>query len=312
MKNCKVRQYVVIVLLIAGSVATAQDKLVYKTDPGSLYEYVFTSDYYSARDRGGEIMESTTERKGSYKLVSESSDTVLTFISTIGKMTIKSEGGRGSRSQDLSGYEGKRIKIVVTPSGVEREPSEIDSLPRPQFRGRGGGNRQGNRGGGGNRPRPRFNPAGQFAVGFFALPAKTVSVGDKWTEKYKGQAPPSRGGMGRSMRFGGGTAEEAGEKKYEVLGKEKKMGLNCYHLKVTNPYTSESYREFGENTMSSEGEGERVWEVWFAPKEGVLVELSYEDFNETTMAMSGQRSGTYPSVSETKRILKLKKYKPAK
>ena len=61
--------------------------------------------------------------------------------------------------------------------------------------------------------------------------------------------------------------------------------------------------------MSSESEGETKSEVWFAPKEGVLVEYVQDDFNEGTTAFSGR---TMPNSNESKFSLKLVEWKPKK
>jgi hypothetical protein len=61
--------------------------------------------------------------------------------------------------------------------------------------------------------------------------------------------------------------------------------------------------------MTMEGEGELTEEIWFAFKEGILVEKTSSSFFEGTTAFTGQMSGTMPSTNESTSSVKLVKWK---
>ena len=93
-----------------------------------------------------------------------------------------------------------------------------------------------------------------------------------------------------------------GKTKYTVLAEEKKNGLNCLHIKIESTYSRSFEGERRGNKISSESEGETNSEIWFAPKEGILVEYMQDDFSEGTTAFSGR---TMPNSNESKYSLKL-------
>ena len=131
---------------------------------------------------------------------------------------------------------------------------------------------------------------------------KSVKIGDSWTEPYN--ETDQTGGF--FSRFAQNQKVE-GTTKYTVLNEEKKMDLNCLHIKIESTYSRSFEGERQGNKMSSESEGETKSDVWFAPKEGVLVEYVQDDFNEGTTAFSGR---TMPNSNESKFSLKLVEWKP--
>lgn len=269
--------------------------LTYKANEGDILKYSSTQQNTRTMERQGESSEFTTNRSYNFKLEAEKTDSLLNFVLTINKYDISSEGGRGRGFQPFEpkDIEGKRVQVKITPQGEQREITAIDSIPMPER-----GERRGDRPAMGRRG----NPLNLLSINLFQLPAKALKVGDSWTEPYKG-TDQSGGFFGRFAQ----DQEVKGKTKYAVVGEEKKLGLNCLHIKIESTYSRSFEGEMRGNTMSSESEGETKSEIWFAPKEGILVEYIADDFSEGTTAFSGR---TMPSSNESKYSLKLLEWKP--
>lgn len=300
------RSYLSSILIIAGilimfSVQNISSQngtvLTYKVNEGDILKYQSTRTDVRISEREGETFETTTKRTHDFQLQAEKADSLLSFVLTVNKLDISSEGGRGRGFQpfDPKDIQGKRLRIKITPQGMQREITLIDSIPMPQR-----GERRGDRGFRG----PRDNPLNQLSINLFQLPTKQFKVGDSWNEPYK-DANPAGGFFGRMAQ----DQKVEGKTKYNVIGEEKKNGLTCLHIKIESTYSRSFEGERQGNKMSSESEGETKSEVWFAPKEGILVEYSQNDFNEGTTAFSGM---TMPNSNESKFSLKLLEWKPKK
>lgn len=278
--------------------AQAVPALVYQANVGQVLYYESFRKDVRVSEREGESVEFTTNRTYYFSLQAEKSDSVLSFVLTITKFEISAEGGRGRGFQpfDPKDIQGKRLRIKITPQGINREITAIDSIPMQER-----GERRGDRGFSG----PRGNPLNQFRINFFQLPTRAMKVGDSWTESYKDTDPSGGGFFGRFAQ----DQKVEGKTKYIVLGEEKKHGLKCLHLKIESTYSRSFEGERQGNKMSFESEGETKSEVWFAPKDGILVEYVQDDFNEGTTAFSVR---TTPSSNESKFTLKLVELKPKK
>jgi hypothetical protein len=270
----------------------------YKANEGDILQYASFRQDSRISEREGESFEMTTKRSYDFQLQAEKADSLLSFVLTVNKLDISSEGGRGRGFPpfiDPQSIQGKRLRVKITPHGVQREITAIDSIPIPEPR-----ERRGDRGFRG----PRGNPLNQLSINLFQLPARQLKVGDSWTEPYQDSNPMG----GFFSRFAQDQKVE-GKTRYTVLGKEKKNGLNCLHVKIESTYTRSFESEREGNKVSSESEGETKSEAWFATKEGVLVEYVQDDFNEGTTAFSGR---TMPNSNESKFTLKLVEWKPKK
>jgi hypothetical protein len=284
--------------------APAPDKVTvrYKARPGDRLKYRNVVESVRAMERAEQAMEFVSKSDYTYTLTAEASGDDLSFVLTIEEAASSTEGFRGAQERDMSGYQGKRLRVKLDPSGEQKEIAAIDSLPVPERR---GGQRE--RRAGGPPGGRRFNPAAQFGVGFMILPDRSLSVGDTWTETSRDTVRPDATG-----RFFSQEQLEEKTVTWKILGKEKKMGLSCLHIELKATYVRESQGTMRDMTITSEEEGESEFEVWFAPAEGILVEMVFTDFSEGSRAMSGDRGGTMPMSSETQRTLKLLEYDPAK
>lgn len=288
-----------LLIVTAPSFSQTAAGLIYRANAGDILKYESSRKDIRISEREGESFEMTTRRTYNFQLQAEKTDSLLSFVLTVNKLDVASEGGRGGRGFqpfDLKAAEGKRVRLKITPQGENREITAIDSIPRPEPPDRGG-----------DRPgRARFgNPLNQLRPVFFKLPAKAMKVGDSWTEPYQETDQGGGGFFGRFMP----DQKVAGKTKYTVIGEEKKQGLACLHLKVESTYSRSFDSERQGNRISGESEGETKADVWFAPKEGVLVEFVQEDFNEGTTAFSGN---TMPNSNESHYTIKLIEWKPKK
>ena len=271
--------------------------LTYKANEGDVLTYQTSRKDVRSTEREGQSSEFTTTRAFDFQLKAEKPDSLLSFVLTIDKFEMSSEGGRGRGFQpfDPRAIQGKRLRVKMTPLGEQRDITAIDSLPMPQRPDRGG-----ERG----LQAPRGNPLNQLRINLFQAPTRALKVGDSWTEPYQ-DTDQFGGFMGRFAL----DQKVEGTSKYSVVGEAKKQGLNCLHIKVESTYSRSFQGERQGRQMSSESEGDAKAEVWFAPKEGILVEYVQDDFNEGTTAFSGR---TMPSSSESKFTLKLVEWKPKK
>jgi hypothetical protein len=291
--------FVFISFFYFAAIANAQTGtiLTYKANEGEILKYQSTRQDTRTMEREGESSEFTTNRTYDFELKAEKPDSLLSFVLTVNKFDISSEGGRGRGFQPFipDSINGKRLSVKITPQGEQREITAIDSIPMPERPDRGG-----------NRSFPgrRGNPLNQLRMNLFQLPSKSLKVGDFWTEPYK-DTDQTGGFFGRFAQ----DQKVEGKTKYTVLGEEKKVGMSCLHIKIESTYSRSFEGERQGNKMSSESEGETMSEVWFAPKEGVLVEYVQDDFSEGTTAFSGR---TMPNSNESKFSLKLVEWKPKK
>lgn len=275
-------------------------KLIYKSNEADVLVYESVRENTRTMERGGETMDFTTKRKYDFQLKTEKVDDLICFELTVNKLESSSEGGRRFRESRLDPEKiiGKRVRIKIKPTGEHSEITAIDSITFEQRSG------QRDRG---RRPGSRGNPVNQLRVAFFQLPDKPIKVGDSWTEDYK---EPAQADAGFSGRFSQERKVE-GKSKYTVVGEEEKNGLNCFHIKVESEYSRESHGSMRGNNVNSEGEGESTADVWFAYKEGILVEYTQSDFYEGTTAISGEMNRTMANSNKSKSTLKLVKWEPA-
>jgi len=280
--------------------ANPNDKLTYKSNKGDVLVYESVRENIRTMERGGETADFTTTVKYDFQLKTEKVDDLICFELTVNKLETSSEGGRGfgGRGLDPEKIKGKRARIKIKPNGEFSEITAIDSIEVPERR-RGDNNR-------GRRFGRRGNPVNRLRVNFFQLPDKSIKVGDSWSEDYKDPAREAGGFMGRFSQ----DRKVDGKSKYTILGEEEKNGLNCFHIKIESEYSIESKGEMRGNEFNTEREGESTTEVWFAVKEGILVEYRHDDFSESTTAISGEMNRTMASSSETKSTLKLVKWSP--
>jgi len=288
----------VVAILLIGFIpviahAQSGTTLTYKANEGDILKYESFRQDIRTSERQGESSEFITKRSYNFQLQAEKIDSLLTFVVTVTNFDISSEGGRGRGFQpfDAEAIKGKRVRVTLTPQGEQREISAIDSIPTPA---------RGDRPGRG----PRGNPLNQLRINFFQLPARSVKVGDSWTDPYQ-DINQSGGFFGRFAQ----DQEVKGKTKFTVLGEENRHGLNCFHIKIESSYSRSFEGEMRGNKMSSESEGETSSEIWFAPQEGILVEYIQDDFSEGTTAFSGR---TMPNSDEAKFSLKLIEWKPKK
>ncbi|MDZ7333141.1 MAG: hypothetical protein ONB31_14295 [candidate division KSB1 bacterium] len=299
--SCWIFVILAVAMIHGSAVAAPQSEisLAYKAQAGDLLSYQSSRTDTRATEREGETTEFTTTRIFDFDLQAEHADSLLSFVLTVKKLEITMEGARGGRGfppLDPKVLEGKRLRIKITPAGEQRDISAIDSIPMPERPERAD-----------DRPmRGRFgNPLNQVRINFIQLPTRRVKVGDTWTEPFKDMDGGAAGFFGRMIQ----DQKITGTTKYTVIGEEQKNGFKCLHLRIESNYSRSFESQRQGNRISGESEGETKADVWFAPKEGLLVEYSLNDFNEGSTAFSGR---TVPNSNESKVTLKLVSWKPKK
>jgi hypothetical protein len=282
-------------LWLAASVGMGAAKeaytLRYKSKPGKVLRYERKETTTREMERGGQSMQTSSERSMQAELRTESVEDVLCFTLTVRKLEGSMRGMRGSRAMDLKDFEGKRVRLCIDPLGTQKEFTPIDELPTP---GRGGER------GPGMGMGPMGPPERLLGLRLLVLPENPVQVGDTWTVTYTDSTPSPAGGP--FMR----REKEQGKTTYTVVEEKKKDGFKCLHIKTETTYSREGHGSGRGGEMSSEGDGKIVGDAWFAYEEGILVEYTTQDTFEGTTAFSGgQMSGTSAVSTDTKVSLRL-------
>ncbi len=258
--------------------------LSFRPAVGDFYQYQRTMHGVNTTERAGQSFENISDQIFGFQLDTKSVDSLITFVLTVDTMSFTMEHSRGSMAVDYGNINGKRVQVSMTSLGERREVVEIDSLPTPQMAG---------------RPMPG-DAKDRLGIHLFKLPDKPLKIGDTWTETKIDTS--TRDDSTRQSTY---TSIMDGTTTYMVVGQEMKEGMDCLHLKLETKSLLESTGSMRGTQMTTEGESEGTSHVWFAIKEGILVEYSSTSFYEGTTAYSGQMSGTSPSTNESETSLKL-------
>jgi hypothetical protein len=272
--------------------------LSYRAKPGDLMIYKSVRHGVTTSERDGQTRESNDDMNGVYNLVAEKSDTVLSFVFRIDTLDQIFTFGGEKRPMPDDRMVGIRHRLIITPTGVQRAFTPIDSLPKPapgEGRPPGGPRMRGGRRGG-----PGGGPGGYLS--FFVLPTKPVKIGDNWTETRHDSTTDADTTRGFTL-----TNITDSKITYTILAEEIRNGIPCLHIKRVNKYSSQSYGKMMDSDMTSEGDGENIADVWFAHTRGVLVEMTEGMFYEGSRAFSG---GAGSQTTESKTTLSLVKHVP--
>jgi len=285
---------VLLILFANPFAATTPDEkhlLSFRPTVGDVFVYEKIMDGVNTMERMGQFFETTNTSTFVFQLETETIDSLVSFIMTVDTIGYSFEGPQGTQAMDFGDIKGKRSRVTITPQGEGREVVPIDSLPTPKM---GGQSMEG-------------DAKGWLSVPLFKVPEKPIKIGDSWTE-----AKLDTNTHTDTTRQSTRTSIKDSKSKYTVLGIETKMGLSCLHIQVETEYSSQSQGKMRDTEVSSEGDGETKSHVWFAYREGILVEYNTEIFYEGTTAYSGQMNMTSPNTNESKSSLKLVKWVPAK
>ena len=285
---------VLLIFFASAFAATTPDEkhlLSFRSSVGDVFVYEKIMDGVNTMERTGQFFETTNTSTFVFQLETETIDSLVSFIMTVDTIGYSFGGPQGTRAMDFGDIKGKRARVTITPQGEGREVVPIDSLPTPKM---GGQSMEG-------------DAKGWLSVPFFKVPEKPMKIGDSWTE-----AKLDTNTHTDTTRQSTRTSIKDSKSKYTVLGIETKMGLSCLHIQVETEYSSQSQGKMRDTEVSSEGDGETKSHVWFAYREGILVEYNTETFYEGTTAYSGQMNMTSPNTNESKSSLKLVKWVPAK
>lgn len=258
--------------------------LSFRPAVGDFYHYQRTMNSVNTSERAGQSFENTSDQIFSFRLDTKSVDSLITFVLTVDTMSFSMKHSAGEMAVDYGDINGKRVQFSMTPMGERREVVEIDSLPTPQMAG---------------RPMPG-DAKDRLGIHLFKLPNRPLKIGDTWTETKIDTS--TRDDSTRQSTY---TSIMDGTTTYTVVGLEMKEGMDCLHLTLETKSMLESTGSMRGTEINTEGESDGSSHVWFAYKEGILVEYSSTSFYEGTTAYSGQMSGTSPSTNESETSLKL-------
>jgi hypothetical protein len=233
-----------------------------------------------------------------FRLKAEKVDTMLSFILTVDTLGFSIENMRGKHTMDYGDLKGKRARFSISPHGEKKEFALIDSLPIPKMDGI-----------------LITESRGEYLLPiFFKTPEKPIKIGDSWTESRRDSSTRND-----TTRHVTDTYIKNSRTDYTVVAEEVKSNFLCLHIQTKTRYSTQSWNEMMGSKTNSKGDGEAnegdvesTADVWFAYKEGLLVEMSESIFYEGTSAFSGQMSGTNSETSDSNIKLRLLKWTSGK
>jgi len=266
-------------------------RLAYRSGKGDVFNYRIIQNSHRTYSYGEQVFESSNEKQFSYELKAKKIRGVLSFIMTIDSLYESFEHPQSTIRPDYSAYFGKRAKVTLTSAGVQKPEKTklIDPIPAMdndvQTKGK--------------------KPEEKFKLDFFHLPDRWIKTGDSWTETRTDTAA-----VNDTTQKSFYTSITDYEYNYTALGEENRMELACLHIRQETFLKTLMSGKMAGNEMSTEGEGEIVKHIWFAYREGILVEISAENLYEGTTAFTGQVTAVTPQTSESTMSLKLTQWSP--
>jgi len=278
MKPSSVQLAVGIVLLITwlqASVAMQPgegNQLLYKLEKGKSYVYESKADIQSVQTVMGNEVTATIN---SYSKLRFSVDAVdnegnMTLTSSFDSVAVKIHSPQmDSTMVNPFGIAGKRAKDFVSRYGKIVKTTTIDSFAIPM-----------------NLGIRRVSGSTAFAE----FGDKSVKVGDSWDITKSDTVDQMGGKMVVTSKL-----------TYTLLGSTDTLGYDCYKISSKGTTSFEGKGISMGMNMFIEGTGTVGGTVYFAPKEGMLVQSETASQQELTAAMTGQQNMTIP-ISQTVKI----------
>ena len=113
---------------------------------------------------------------------------------------------------------------------------------------------------------PELNLRGEWDLVsfFFQLPEEKVKMGDTWTGEWMWVPIGSQG-----------TRKNVFQTTYQLVDEVRKRGYDCLKIKTTTKEIISGKSQYGDREIEESGEIDLTGEIFFAYKEGILVEKSY-------------------------------------
>lgn len=113
---------------------------------------------------------------------------------------------------------------------------------------------------------PELNLRGEWDLVsfFFQLPEERVKMGDTWTGEWMWEPISSSG-----------TRKNVFQTTYQLVDEVRKNGFDCLKIKTTTKEIVSGKSRYGNREIETSGEIDLTGEIYFAYKEGILVEKSY-------------------------------------
>lgn len=280
------RRKTVLLMMIVGGVfictlaAEAGDahKLRYKMKSGTTLKYEISSTSEVIQEIMGSEQTMESESNSELRLTSSGTDEAGNLILTMVYDALQIKvfaAGFDSVLNDPAGIVGKRVKKIVTPEGDQIQSMEIDTFKVPQ------------------------QVAPNFASDREILPNLP-------TGELKMNEPVSLSDVDSSDAFGGKIISKS-ISDYTLVGHESRSGYDCVKIDFTGTVTIEGNgKNFGMDFFI-EGDGDLQGTLYFAPKEGLLVDSQNSVEMEMTVAVTGQQNMTIPITQSSQSTIKLLK-----
>ena len=265
--------------------STLKYDLKYKYKKGTEFIISSTSSYYSTQEQQGDIAE--VYKNGNFKYlikVKEEKDNGFEIEMEYLEMKMEAERSSGLFNRDYSGFKGKNVSFLLSPSGETSGFEGFENLPEIAI-----------------ENRTTFNKSQHIQEIwdiFPYLPDKEKEIGDSWTWTYKKERTNQGGKKSTVIR----------EYTFRLIDEFKKNGFDC--IKIESDYTE---KETGEDLrmgsidlkFNFEGKGKETF--YFAYKEGSFIEVE-GSFNRSGNVVAESYGMTIPVTEDIKykRTIKFK------
>jgi hypothetical protein len=268
--------------LVAGTTAGA-DKLRYKFETGKTYTYLVATE----TKINGQMMgqEFTLETKSDLSIAMTASaataeggwELVVRIVTGKVKVNFPMMGMRDT-TVDLTEFMGKRMKVVISGRGKTLSVDPIDTI-QP-----------------GRLSMMIGNPADMFRRLFSVLPDQPVDVKSTWKETM----PDTSNNSGIKVIMKPNSD-------FSVAARESRNGMSTLKIPYTGKATMEGAGNQRGMDVTLDGSVKASGTLYFAPKEGLLVEAESGADVDQTITFTGAKSGAQTMLTNVKTSVKLQK-----
>jgi hypothetical protein len=247
-------------------------QLVYKLEKGKSYVYETKADIQSAQTVMGNEVSATINSYSKLRLIVEDVDNEgnMTLTSSFDSVAVKIHSPQmDSTMVNPFGIAGKRAKDFVSRYGKTVKTTTIDSVAIPMNLG-------------------IRRVSGSTAFTDFGENA--VKVGDSWDRTKTDTVDQMGGKMVVTSKI-----------TYTLLGSVDTLGYDCHKISTKGTTSFEGKGISMGMNMFIEGTGTVSGTVYFAPKEGMLVQSETSSQQKLTATMTGQQNMTIP-ISQTVKL----------
>jgi len=262
-----------ILLVVAGmfaSTAFAQESytLQYKYRAGKTYRYANLIATASTREMMGREVKTNADVTMTSRFLVEGAaqDGALTLVASVDSIRVSVKSPEMDTTIVPTELTGKRTRLVLTPLGVVKSRTVIDSVQAQAM---------------------SFGVGQRDVMKFHRLEAKPVKIGGRWSIS-----------SADSLDMMGGTSIITTDMAYTLAGKENAKGHDCLKISYTGTSTTVGKGSMMGMEIFIEGTSKLNGAFLFDPALGIIVSEETHANNESTVATTGQQAMTIP-VSTT-------------